>query len=110
VRAGVDRLLGLGAGDIGLRLGVVVRDVELRRHLHVGEHLVGDVGAPPAGLADLRLEAGRRQQQADLEIGRRLRRGVAQRQRRADQGGAGEGCRAEAATGEGGAAGHCVPP
>jgi hypothetical protein len=72
--------------------------------------LVGDVGAPPAGLGDLGLEAGRRQQQAHPEIGRRLRHRVTQRKRRADQGGAREGCRAEAAAGEGGAAGHGVPP
>jgi len=57
------------------------------------------VGAAPAGLADLRLQARGRQQQADLEIGRRLRRGLAQRQRRPDQGGARESCRAEPAAG-----------
>src|SRR5438309_392429 len=66
--------------------------------------------ARPAGLSGLCREAGRRQQQPDLEIGRRLRHRVTQRQRRADQGGAREGCRAEAAAGEGDAAGHGVPP
>ena len=95
VGAGIDRLLGLGARDVGLGLGVVVHDVELHRQLHVGEHVVGDVGAAAAGLADLRLDAGGRQQQADLEVGGRLRRGEAQRQGRADQRGAGQAAVAE---------------
>jgi hypothetical protein len=77
VRAGVDCFLGLGARHVGLGLGVVVHDVEPHRHLHVGEHVVGDVGAAPAGLADLRLQARGRQQQRDLEVGRRLRKRMA---------------------------------
>ena len=84
VGAGVDRLLGLGAGDVGLGLGVVVHHLEAHRHLHVGENVVGHVGAAPAGLADLRLQARGRQQQRDLEVGRRrLARSAAATARRA---------------------------
>ena len=103
----VDRLLGLGAGDVRLGLGIVVHNVELHRQLHVGEHVVRHIGAALAGLADLRLQAGGRQQQADLQVGRRtLGEGFAQRERGAEQGSARKSSLAEATAGEV-AAGHC---
>jgi hypothetical protein len=80
--------------------------VEPHRHLHVGEHIVGDVGAAAAGLADLGLQARGRQQQGDLEVGRGLRERMTQRQGRAEQRGAGKRRLAESAAGELDLVGH----
>ena len=113
VATGVDRLLGLCARYVGLGLGVVIDDLELHGQLHVGEDVVCHVGAAAAGLADLGLQAGSWEKQADLEVGgRALGERLAQREGGAQQGGAGESSSSERSTaqataGERVAAGHC---
>jgi hypothetical protein len=89
---GVDEPLGLGAGDLGLGLGVAEHQLELRA-LHrldtAGRvHVIdGDLRREAAGLARLRERTGHAVDRRDLDR-LRLR---AQRQRHGGHGGAGDG-------------------